>query len=66
MTIIADSAPSISNFLDDTVLHIKLKDLYRQQKQELAKKQLHENLGKIPQPSRDKMMKMVHDAHKSL
>ena len=63
---IADSVPSISNFLDDTDLHIKLKDLYRKQKQELAKKQLHENLGKIPQPSRDKMMKMVHDAHKSL
>ena len=51
---------------NNTDLHSKLKDLYHKQNQELMTKQLRENHGKILQPSRDEMMKMAHEALKSL
>ena len=46
-----------------TVLHSRLKDWHRKQEQELMAKRLRENPGKILQPSREKMIKMIHDPH---
>ena len=51
--------------VNDTDLHTKLKDLYCKQEQEVAK-QLRKNPVKTPVTSRDEIMMMAHDAHKSL
>ena len=52
--------------LNDTHLHRKLKALYRSSEMELMLKHLERDKTKIPKPSREEMISMVHNAWKEV
>ena len=52
--------------VNDTDVHSPLKAKYRQLEQDLMIRQLTENPQKIPQPSRDDMMRMLNVSFRSL
>ena len=52
--------------VNDTDLHLKLKNEYRKREQELIIEQLPNDPKTIPKPSRDEMMRMLYESHVSL
>jgi len=52
--------------INDTHVHHQLKSLYRHKESALMLRQLRENPSKIPQPSRDEMLEMLHTSWKEL